>query len=296
MGLFSWMFKRRSARNAEYDNIKTWKDWLRGRVVTPEAFTAAIAGAMKAALPEYTIKVNQPLDVSIERDGEQLLNVYGNNFFANCPKEFEERVAHVEYLVTTVASQLDAEGSEKEQVKTDEIIPMIKDDRFFSQSDPRLSGGIKKVASMHLAADLHVVFAQDLPTRLRYLFTEDLETLELELNQDLIELTVRNLRERIPEMKVYRDGPLRMVECGGAFEASLLLDPELWDELANDLRGELLAVVPARDLLIVTGSGHPQGLSRLREMIESVNRNEEVAYAVSNTILVRRAGEWRAFE
>jgi uncharacterized protein YtpQ (UPF0354 family) len=296
MGLRDWIFGRKNTSASSSAGVKEWKDWLRTPVLSPSAFTAACAGAMKAAFPELTIQVRQTLEIALMRNGEEVLKAFGGNFFADCPEEFEERVAHVEHFVATMAMHMDEITEGRSACTPEEIVPIIKDARFLDQSDPQVAEGLKKMAFVPLVADLFVFYVQDKPQQLGFIQKEDLHKLGLSLNKELLDLAVSNLRKRLADIEVYGDGPLRMISCGGTFEASLLLESRIWDQLANDLHGDLLAAVPARDLMIVTGSQEPEGLSRLRQMIERVNRSGDLAYAITDTILVRRLGQWHALE
>lgn len=57
-----------------------------------------------------------------------------------------------------------------------------------------------------------------------------------------------------------------MITAGGFHEASLILLSSLWTKENFDVDGDIVAIIPNRDILIVTGSNNKQGISKLKEM------------------------------
>jgi len=74
---------------------------------------------------------------------------------------------------------------------------------------------------------------------------------------------VANLRARRPDLGLtwYPDARAVAVTLGGDLESSLLLDEAFADKLAQDVEGDLVVAVPARDVLIASGTSHPEGLA-----------------------------------
>jgi hypothetical protein len=52
--------------------------------------------------------------------------------------------------------------------------------------------------------------------------------------------------------------------------------------------------VPARDVLMFTGSDSPDGLKAMRESVDKIYK--EGSHVISKTLLVRRNGRWEKFE
>ena len=44
-----------------------------------------------------------------------------------------------------------------------------------------------------------------------------------------------------------------MLTAGGNYEATLILLPEVWESVAEMVSGQIVAAVPARDVLYFTG-------------------------------------------
>jgi uncharacterized protein YtpQ (UPF0354 family) len=139
------------------------------------------------------------------------------------------------------------------------------------------------------AADLIVMYAIDLPTHFRFVTYRELRDASIS-EEDLHALALRNLPLRLPEIEFHGEAPRYMVTAGGNFEATLLLLESLWERIEKQMPGEILAVVPARDLLFVSASGWEGALSFMQEMAS--RELAEKRYALSACVFARRDGQW----
>jgi uncharacterized protein YtpQ (UPF0354 family) len=146
--------------------------------------------------------------------------------------------------------------------------------------------------SIPLVAELIVMYALDYPDRFEFITRRHLQ--ENGLNQEeLHALALSNLPNRVPKIELHGEFPRYMITAGGNFEATLLLLDGLWDQLTEHLPGKPMAVVPARDLLFVSGSDY-EGASQFLADVAS-KELEEKRYALSKCILVREGGKWHAY-
>ncbi|MFI0453606.1 DUF1444 domain-containing protein [Actinomadura sp. 6N118] len=123
---------------------------------------------------------------------------------------------------------------------------------------------------------------------------------------ELRRLAAVNLRNRRPDLTLswYPDVRAVTVSLGGGLESGLLLDDGFLDKLAQDVEGDLVVAAPARDVFVATGSGHPDGVEKLRWAVSQVWSEGEAAEDVdpawdvsagvllTRDLLVRRAGSW----
>ncbi|TSP12225.1 DUF1444 family protein [Cupriavidus campinensis] len=139
------------------------------------------------------------------------------------------------------------------------------------------------------AADLIVMYAIDLPTHFRFVTYRELTDASIS-EEELHAVALRNLPMRLPEIEFHGEAPRYMVTAGGSFEATLLLLESLWEQVEEQMPGEILAAVPARDLLFVSASGWEGALPFMQDM---TSRDfPEKRYALSTCVLARRDGEW----
>lgn len=76
-----------------------------------------------------------------------------------------------------------------------------------------------------------------------------------------------------------------------ALDASLVLDDDLMDKLSQDVEGDLVVAMPARDVLVASGTAHQDGLGELRRTVQRVWSAGDDRL-ITRELLVRRRGEW----
>jgi uncharacterized protein YtpQ (UPF0354 family) len=145
--------------------------------------------------------------------------------------------------------------------------------------------------SRPLAADLIVLYAEDFPDRFVFVSKRRMEQLGLTA-AELHALALRNLPSRLPEIQLHGEAPRHMLTCGGNFEATLLLHDGLWEALAETLPGPAMVVVPARDLLFVSGADWEGAHAFLSELAKK--ELEDKRYALSQQVFVRKLNTWAA--
>jgi len=83
-----------------------------------------------------------------------------------------------------------------------------------------------------------------------------------------------------------------MLTAGGNYEASLLLADSIWNQENFPVDGELVTAIPARDVLLITGSNHKEGIDQMRKAVEDIYFNG--SYSVSPELFVFKEGRFEA--
>ncbi len=170
----------------------------------------------------------------------------------------------------------------------EDIVAMIKDTEF-----QRVFKADNLPMSAHLCGDLWIVYAIDRPESMATLSRSKMLAAGLN-EEDLLALSLGNLQRILPAAERHGQGPWFLLAAGGDYTASLLLFDDLWDSLAEDVDGDIVAVVPARDTLLYTGSNSAAGLAAIRDRAQRiVARGDNV---ISETLIQRRGGKWQAFQ
>jgi hypothetical protein len=118
---------------------------------------------------------------------------------------------------------------------------------------------------------------------------------------DGLGLTHRALRRRASESltamlasaRLHGSPPAFMLSFHGV-ETSLLLADAFWDNLSRDFPGDLVVGAPARDVVIVTGSGSISGLAKARRCVDRVFFAGG-EHLLTDALLVWRGG-WEVFD
>jgi uncharacterized protein YtpQ (UPF0354 family) len=171
----------------------------------------------------------------------------------------------------------------------DQLIPLIKSLAWFE------ARSTNRIVRRPVVADLNVVYAFDWPTVTNYVDRKELEGLSVPLDR-VHEVAVENLRSRIPRHIATRgDGKSFLLMAGGNLEASLILLDEVWDQVAAQVRGEIVACVVARDVCLVTGTKVAGGLQSLVEARDRLCAEGLPAHFISTTLICRSGLEWIEF-
>jgi uncharacterized protein YtpQ (UPF0354 family) len=103
---------------------------------------------------------------------------------------------------------------------------------------------------------------------------------------------VDHLYANLDRVRIHGQPPALMLSFDG-LESSVLLAEEFWDSLAPSVPGELVVGVPARDVVIITGSQSPPGLEKARRAVDRVLFAGD-RHPLSRDLLVWRHGRWHA--
>lgn len=140
-------------------------------------------------------------------------------------------------------------------------------------------------------AGLGVVYAVGPPYGKRLLSWVDLDRLGWS-RQMLRRRAVETLEYKRDAVRIHGQPPALMLSFDG-YESSLLLARCIWDELEGIVPGHVVVGVPARDVVIVTGSRSPSGLERVRRAVDRMFFARQ-RHPLSGRLLIRRDGMWHA--
>jgi len=113
--------------------------------------------------------------------------------------------------------------------------------------------------------------------------------------EELRPLAIANLRRVLPPIERHGSGPAYMLVAGGNLESSLLLLDDLWEGQASGVRGAIVAAVPARDVLLFTGSESPEGIAAIRASIKRLSASSP-DHPLTDMLFQRTGIRWQPFE
>jgi uncharacterized protein YtpQ (UPF0354 family) len=265
----------------------------RGEPLPPRAFTQELARALTTALPSATVTVKSDLELTIRHPNGQsaavdLTNAYGA--YSRDPQRLDELIqAHVLALSRPPGAQANVPA----KLDRSRIVPVIKNRQWIVD----LHSGLKSRGAdqEHLFEDFNnelvVVYAEDSEKRMRYLTTgEDIGVERSALRA----LAVDNLKRLLPKIEMRtHDDAFSLVSVGGDYEASLLLIDDIWSGGQIKVNGDIVVAVPARDVLLVTGSRNRTGLKAVRAM--AAEFAAKGPYGLTDTLFVYRNGRFTKF-
>jgi len=146
-----------------------------------------------------------------------------------------------------------------------------------------------------LVGDLVVAYAFDFPSGFMMVRPEDAAQLNVAQDQ-LRKLSLDNLKKQMPQIAVEAqgDGEVRRIMTGNHLEACTLLAQNFWKTVASQIAGEIVAVVPSRDVVLFCSSQSSQGIESMATMAREVFQGA-AGHALSDQFYVWRDG-WRVIE
>jgi uncharacterized protein YtpQ (UPF0354 family) len=176
------------------------------------------------------------------------------------------------------------------------IVPVIKQGLPASDDAIVLPPELRPIAE-ELVAELNIMYAFDLPGHFEYLSERHCRDLGLD-PAGLRKLSVRNLTRRRSKPEILQPSDaVYMLRLDGDLEASLLLVDHLWPQVARGITGEIVAGVPSRDVLVITGTGITGGIDTLRWAVDRAwKRSTNPKLVLTQSLLVRRDDSWQILE
>jgi uncharacterized protein YtpQ (UPF0354 family) len=126
----------------------------------------------------------------------------------------------------------------------------------------------------------------------RLLTWDDLDRFELS-RRALRRHAAANLDARLDRVRIHGQPPALLLSFEG-LESSVVLAEGFWDDVAEAVPGDLVLGVPARDVVIITGSQSPSGLAKARRAVDRVFFAGG-SHLLLRDLLVRRAGRWAPY-
>jgi uncharacterized protein YtpQ (UPF0354 family) len=176
------------------------------------------------------------------------------------------------------------------------IVPLVK--QAIPENDPasvfELTPDDTPIAES-LLPGLCLLFAFDRPDSYEIVLERNVRELGISVSE-LRNLAIRNLRRRLPAIERHGDHPAYMLTAGGNLESSLLLLPDLWEQQASWVPGELVAAVPERDVILFTGADSPEGLEAICSSIQRLWSSAESHHLLTRELFAWRNHAWAPFE
>lgn len=127
----------------------------------------------------------------------------------------------------------------------------------------------------------------------RLLVGDDLDGFQLSY-RELRRHAAANLYAVLDRVGIHGQPPALMLSFDG-LESSVLLAHRFWDDLERAVPGELVVGVPARDVVIITGSQSRTGMEKVRRAVDRVFFAGG-PHLLSRDLLVRRQRRWEVWQ
>ena len=182
-------------------------------------------------------------------------------------------------------SCVDAVGMSTASYDSRNLIPMIKPRSYLDDLKHMAANmGAKKEPEYVFEKyndDLLIFYALNTENSIEYLTDEEFKKLNLP-HDSLRSVAIRNLANMLPDVKQNGFDGLYMITAGGNFEAGLILMDWIWNKQRMPVKGDYVIGIPARDMLLITGSDDKTNLGKLKTLTKKTY--EEGDHAVSDKL------------
>lgn len=261
-------------------------------VMTPHDFTVEFAESLAEARPELNVTIVGDLEVKAAAADGNEFSSYLDNAYDLYRQNPESKADLFQRYIAAGLQTLDLpDGLDRTR-----IVPVVKDRPWLAEMrEALLSRGAPEApefACEDLNRELVIVYAEDHPDGIRYLTQEELETAEI-AEDELREFACENLRRLLPSVEFEESDGIYLVTAGGNYEGSLLLFDSIWTDEQFEVSGEIVVALPAREVLLVTGSEDPEGIARVQQTVADVWK--EAPYRLTDKLFVYRDGKFEVF-
>lgn len=257
------------------------------------AFTRDYIAHLRKVKPDAQAKVVGELELEITfPESTEPLRAFLDNAFRDYSHSPKDKAA---ILARYVGALTESRACAGVPIDPARILPVIRDREFVEQANVLPRNGEKpiEVASEELNEDLYIMFVADSEHSVRYLSEADLE--EAKVDRPILrKQAMENLRRLYPEVQMMGTEGLYMIRLDGTYESSLLLSERLWEMPELKVKGEFLVAVPARDVLVISGTLEREPLEAMRKIVADVSA--KASYRISPRLFIRRDGKFEVWE
>jgi uncharacterized protein YtpQ (UPF0354 family) len=264
--------------------------------LTRRAFAEKMAAAFKAADPKAVVSILNETELDHRTpDGRRRILALDNAYrlYAQDPKRLDD-VIQTYVAGTRERIKNPQQQSTSARLDRTRIVPVVKDRQWLEDNyrSFRERGVKDEFLVEELNKELVIVYAEDSDNRTRYLMTSE----DVGDRKELRKLAMQNLMRLLPKARMENIGDVTIITAGGDYEASLLLLDHFWTggkiNGQIEVKGDIVVAIPAKNVLLVTGSQSRKGLKVVREIAA---KEVQGPHRITDTLFVYRDGRFRKF-
>jgi uncharacterized protein YtpQ (UPF0354 family) len=264
--------------------------------LSPGEFTAEVANILRSELPTSSITAALDLELAVKgRDGGEtkalLHNAY-QGYVSGASADPADAIRN--YVAGFVEMQRRASA----KLDPARIVPVIKDRQWLVEVQAAARGAGRappEVVHERLNDELDVVYAEDSANNISYLLRQKVEQAGVP-QAGIRALAIANLKRMLTRIELHGGPLVSMITAGGNYESSLMLFDDMWSnpDLRASVEGDIVTAVPARDVLLFTGSRNAAGVSHLHEL--ATRSVKQASHRLTDTLFVYRDGRFTRFD
>jgi uncharacterized protein YtpQ (UPF0354 family) len=262
-------------------------------------FTQYFTTRAAEEITDTEFRIVRPLQVaSKDMNGRELTTFLGNAY-----AQYSSSPDNLQPVIDSQIRAIKTQGEAFVSKTAESILPVVKPSDYLASIKRQLvqAGlGDKEIPLVYerINDDLCIVYMLDSENSMRAVSRKDME--EMKVNeQEIRAIAIRNMdayfdKKGLKIQRLENTGHAKIyhVSLDENYEASILLLRKYWNKRNFDVAGRIVVFVPARNMVLVTGSGDEEGVRIAGYLANSVYR--EFGYAISPRGYVYEAGSWEA--
>lgn len=228
------------------------------------SFTALFASRLVDKVDGLQILKIDELEIQTEYDRRSDYKHFLDNAYKEYlgePEELEEIITR--YLNTSNSLYFKSD----ENININDILPVVKDYRFVESLKEINADFEQNIIFEKYNEELFIFYVEDTETNINYISKEDFTTLNISFT-DLKSKAIENLENSI-NIERHGEEHYFMLTIDGNKESSLIL-LDIWSKENFPVKGNFVIGIPARDVILITGSEDYEHLILLKERIDYI--------------------------
>jgi hypothetical protein len=257
--------------------------------ITEQRFTQLCAEYVRLKYPDMQPTISNLLEIQVKEKSKEGGTIFLDNAWRQCASTDEPRFD----ICTRYLDSIKTPPYKDPQLS--QVVPVICDVLYGQE----MAGYMKKSshpdapATQPFVADLIVAYAADNPTTVQYLGQSYLTSHKLNY-ANLRRIAIANLVKSHAPPSVETESGIKFILFDGTYESSWLLIDSFWKQQAKQVKGDLVAVTPSRGILMFTGSGETELLSKMRKLAIYLKANRD--HPTSSKLIVWRNNAWQSYD
>ncbi|PCI27447.1 MAG: hypothetical protein COB67_08455 [SAR324 cluster bacterium] len=226
-------------------------------------------------------------------------------FLENAYGDYLSEYKNIEAITQDRINQLKNQASRNASVNSSNIFPVLKPLSFLDNVRKQLgetnnSDGDLSMVFHKLNEDIFIFYVFNTQESMNFVLQEDLDKLNINAS-DIRKIAVENLEEHfskidvsIKRMEYPGKGNIFLLSTDKNYEASALLSAMLWNKKILPVKGDFVAFVPTRSMLLVVGSKDTQGIQDASTV--ATQGYEEIGYSISPYGYLKKDDQWIRFD
>lgn len=245
--------------------------------------------------PDVKITILDPHSLQLEVADGSTLTMHLHNLEASCDAEPDHCSEALEAHVKSTLEQL--RQLTDPALSTELLRATLKNDDYMKSvrelDAPGADSANNRLVSKRLAGDVWTVVVVDMPTSMRMLNYGDLAELQISADEAMTD-ALKNL-DSLPEVEptVLKDSKVRALITQDSYGSARMLLVDRWKKRTSGLDGDLVAAVPARDVVLYTGSQNSEDVAALHLLARRMSDKE--AYGLSSQLFRFTGDGWEPY-